>query len=251
MSASNMYWFWLGVACCFLIICVLFYINTNNHKWETFMSSRVISIINDHEGVINNITKHLDNIEIMLDGEKKYLSVLQRKDNASFKTLGQYLYIDNEKINLDELRLFNGDSSPLTLMIKGGVNAIGFIHLWDSRSLPNNKNKFSVWKVVAPEGYRALSDIITSGYDEPPLDIIYCVPNHFLEKSEYGETIFSIFSGTENFIKCKSIGKTGFFSCSTYNIHEGETLLQLKEDSIIYSGDYNTNDTVHRVKLFN
>lgn len=252
MTNSNNFWFWLGVGCCFLFVCILFYINSNTHKWESFVTSRRISIINDIDNCnINELDIIIDNVEI----GGKYLSVFQRKEKDGFKPLGQWIHYSDEKIESKEVpNYFYSEHKPLTLMVKHAVEPNGFIPLWDTKNIQAlgkyNGPTFSIWRVIAPDGYTAICDLFINGYDKPSINVVECVPNHLLESASYNNDIFT--NGTNNYVICKEVGTHEYFYCSTSNIPTKNKILQLKEDSIIYSGEYVNKDTViNNIKLFN
>jgi hypothetical protein len=248
---NNQFIFWMTfILFFFIIICILLFninLSTLQNNIENFETSNnqtnKISIVDSYDAL--EITKILENARI----KGKYLNVFEKKEQGQFKPLGQLCLQTDEPINsLDEYLL---NKKPLTLLAKNGVSPSTYSKLWDSSSiLKYDGDDFSVWRAVAPINYTCLSDIIVKGLETPTDNHIVCIPNRLLENVGYGPQVWSNYDSLNNFVNCKHIGNHNFFYCSTNNNSEiPHNIKQLKEDTILNAGEYNTNNTKVSINL--
>jgi hypothetical protein len=71
----------------------------------------------------------------------------------------------------------------LKYLVKGGENAVDFEKIWDNKNV-SSQDPVSIWKVITPSGYVAMSDVVVPGYDKPSDDIIKCLPLEVLSDNE-------------------------------------------------------------------
>lgn len=124
---------------------------------------------------INNLFPVISNLDI---GNNKYLNVFMHRGFGNYKPLGQHVIISYKKINTDDetyQKHLNDNMSLNTLRYKHGE--ITFSKIWDSKNMTTyTGSQFCIWRPNSLNDGVCLGDIIWTGTEEPPKDIITCVP---------------------------------------------------------------------------
>lgn len=133
---------------------------------------------------MTNVVKIIDNINV--DG--RYLNVFEcqpitASNGDVYKPLGQYMKITDKNlanISEDEKKIV-----CLNLLVKGGVQAVDYIMIWSSQYLKKPPQQdFSIWRPIAPFGYKHMCDIIIPGFSKPSsTNSIICIPESVVENS--------------------------------------------------------------------
>lgn len=87
------------------------------------------------------------------------------------------------------------DPSPNQTLLKPPV---GCIQIWSS--VGSGFREFSIWRMVAPDGYVALGHIISPSWKAPPLDDFRCVREVDTEAARYSDSVWSNSIGKLNFL---------------------------------------------------
>ena len=110
--------------------------------------------------------------EIKTD-DNKYVSFWQRKKSGDYSPIGHVAIKTNTPAGINDLNV--NQHACLQYLVKGGMNPVDFEKIWDNKHL-DGQEPFSIWKVITPSGYFAMSDIVVDSYDKPSDDIIQCLP---------------------------------------------------------------------------
>lgn len=151
----------------------------------------------------------------------KYISFWIRNDDINYYLpIGNVAVITDIPANINDLS--QDQVLGLSYLVKGGAFPTDFEKVWDN-SHNREQQPMTIWKVIPPPGYVALTDIVSPGYDKPSTDLITCLPidaviqndsiNDALwktpspkNKTSDGQDISPPYSGS-----VWSIGKYGFF----------------------------------------
>ena len=69
---------------------------------------------------------------------------------------------------------------------------LSYILIWYDKNSGAYKDG-AMWKVKCPNGYDSLSDLCTSGYDDPPLDATVCINKTYLVSDRHDVLIYDIY----------------------------------------------------------
>ena len=211
---------------------------------------------------INNFPKQ--NFEKVWEGKlenNKYLSFWQRNDDINYySSVGQIAFLNDIPSSVQDLDQMQ--QKGLGFLVKGGKPAADFERVWEN-SRNRDQEPMSVWKIIPPEGYVALSDIVVKGYGKPSPYIISCLPkeivsnkgiiNNFLwktptpvDKTSSGEEI-----SPPNSVSFWNIGSYGyFFAKDSYQppINRSEKVFTINQD-ILNNQEEDPNDSGTYLKV--
>ena len=87
-------------------------------------------------------------------------------------------------------------------------NPLSYTLTWTDKDTGANKDG-GMWKVNCPNGYAALSDLCTLGYEEPALDAVICIDEKYLDVDNHNVWIWdSKSSGAETELDVNGGGTT-------------------------------------------
>ena len=164
-----------------ILICLIYYqSNYMNKDIEGFVStpnpsSTISPKLLNNLFFINNFPKqNLKKIwETKMDNGK-FISFWMRNDDINYYSpIGNVAVITNIPASVNDLT--REQVLGLTYLVKGGALPIDFEKVWDN-SRNREQQPMTIWKVIPPQGYVALSDVIVPGYDKPSTDLITCLP---------------------------------------------------------------------------
>ncbi len=211
---------------------------------------------------INNFPKQ--NFQKIWEGEmenKRYLSFWQRNDDINYYSpVGQVAIITDIPASINDLE--EEVQKGIGFLVKGGKPAADFEKIWEN-SRHKNQEPMTVWKVIPPEGYVALGDIVVKGYNKPDKYMISCLPkeilsnkgviNNFLWKSP--TPVSKTSSGEDisppNSVSFWSIGEYGFFFAKdSYEmpINRSDKVFTINQD-ILNNQEEDPNDSETYLKV--
>ncbi len=211
---------------------------------------------------INNFPKQ--NFEKVWEGQmenNKYVSFWQRNDNINYYSpIGQIAIINDVPASINDIdqNIFKG----IGLLVKGGKPAADFEKIWEN-SRNRNQEPMTVWKVIPPEGYIALSDIVVKGYEKPDKYIISCLPkeivsnkgiiNNYIWKSPtpVNKTSTGEDVSPPNSVSFWNMGEYGFFFAKdSYEIpnNRADKIFTINED-ILNNQEEDPDDSATYLKV--
>lgn len=196
-----------------LALWVLLYIR---QREETFSSSEFT-----YNKDSADIRKTIENVPLE-DG--KFLSVYQCRpmhmDNGSvFSPLGQYLKITDgpaKELDEDEIKL-----PCLSLLTIVGKEPEDYSPVWSSRYMKKPPSQdFSIWRPIAPDGFKALCDICVLGFSKPSNIGIVCLPYDMVEASPVLKNLLLDVEyrtgGIDASFQCWEVSSHHFFRCGNF-----------------------------------
>lgn len=144
-----------------LVVILVYLIVLNMRISEMFEDNSVITPHFSNNFVLYTSAKILDTTI--------YVWQLNNVDDAI--RLGQYVTTSKDKPD-NTIPILN------TLLV-GGKYPVKYIKIWE-----NIDKTLVLWRPVAPNGYKVLSDLFTSSDEVPGLKSIMCVPENSLEKTD-------------------------------------------------------------------
>lgn len=211
---------------------------------------------------IKNFPNQADEMKMIWEGkmdDNRYISFWQRQNfNDEYFSVGQVSLITNLPSKSTDLSITN--QSGLQFLVKGGVSPVDFEKIWDSKHLANLK-PLSIWKVIPPNNYYTLGDIIVDGFDKPNPDVINikCLPIDILET--HGEINDAVWKNPQskeipeispkNALSVWNVGDYGFFIANDSYVKPDPKVKKVWsiKDKIIENQEYDPKETDKKLKI--
>ena len=211
---------------------------------------------------IKNFPNKTDEMRLIWEGkmdDNRYISFWQRQPLDEYFPVGQVSLITNSPSKSTDLSITN--QSGLQFLVKGGVSPVDFEKIWDSEKVANLK-PLSIWKVIPPNNYYALGDIVVDGFDKPNPDLINikCLPIDILETQ--GEINNAVWKNPqpkknepeispENSLSVWNIGDYGFFIANNSYVKPDAKVKKVWsiKDKIIENQEYDPIEINKKLKI--
>ena len=153
---------------------------------------------------------------------------------------------------IDEESLLNKQS--LQMVATGGKHPTGYQRLWNSKEMnPSPNQDLSIWKPIAPPGYIALGDVVYDKLEEePPTNLIMCVPKKCVTKSEIKEKEFEYTPRGEKHFSCWNVSNHGFIFGNNYNDkpkHRRNEVYNITDSCVQSSRQADPNESAKSITL--
>ena len=176
----------------------------------------------------HNVMTVMDNIPI---GNGLYMSVFQcgtiTMDNGDiYNSIGQLLKVSAKP---QPILATDMETPSLNLVVKGAPRCVEYSLLWSSQYLNKPPQQdFSIWRPIAPLGFKALGDICVLGFSAPSgVNAPVCLPIAMLEESPVLKNLLLDVDYKRNsmdyMLKCWNVSSHQFFRCSGYSAVSEET----------------------------
>lgn len=178
----------------------------------------------------------MEKVSEIKKNDKEYISFWNRKPNIElgYLPLGSLVIKSENQINGPKDIGFD-KYQGIQILVKNAKSPLDFILIWKSQDSPGVPTKpFSIWKIIPPEGYIGMGDIITSGFEKPNKDEYYCLPLEMVEKDNL-EFINNDAIYYENGLSIYEIGTMGFFMGTHLKdkpLERKEEIYKIKEASL-------------------
>jgi len=201
---------------------------------------------NNQQNEINNIVYFIQSIQYqemekiseikLINGNNQYVSFWNRKPNINlgYLPLGSLIIKSQLQINNPQDIPFNKNKG-IQVLAKNGKSPLDYILIWKSNNSINVPSKpFSIWKIIPPDGYVALGDVVIEGFDKPNKTEYTCLPKDLVELQENNfpsqEPIHS-----EKDLSIWEIGEMGFFIATHLSekpIERSKEIYKIKDTSL-------------------
>ena len=166
-----------------------------------------------YNGDSANITHVVDNINV----NGQYLNIFQCKAEVNgYNPVGQYMKITKSPYTMASLGSTDWKKiTSLCLLAKGGQKPMDYVMVWASQFLNKPPQQdFSIWRPIAPAGYRSLCDICVLGFSKPSsaTNEIVCLPAEICESSPILKD--SLLNIEESKLQCWNVSSHYFFKCA-------------------------------------
>jgi hypothetical protein len=113
--------------------------------------------------------------------DNSFISFWRREKSNDYYPIGHIVLKTKTTSGINDIK--QSENEGLKYLIKGGEDASDFEKIWDNKNI-NDQDPVSIWKVITPSGYVAMSDVVVKGHDKPATNIIKCLPMEVVMDSE-------------------------------------------------------------------
>ncbi len=175
------------------------------------------SILNNMYFIKNFPVQDIMNVWSSKIDSGNYVSFWERTSTFGYSPIGQSVLITEHEPSVTDLKPVV--NIGLQYLFKGGVEPLDYEKIWDNKHL-TEQPPLSIWKIIAPPDYVAMSDIAVAGFDKPKSTNIKCIPTKILIPNgkindepffKTPKVISTDNSSPENALSVWNIGSYGFF----------------------------------------
>jgi hypothetical protein len=221
-----------------LIIIILVIGYYCNYKFYEYFQNKKEQETNVYflQSIKYNEMEKVSEIKLSNNNNNQYISFWNRKPNLNLNyiPLGSLIIKSNLQINNPQDIPFS-QNKGIQILAKNGKEPLDFILIWKSNNSINVPSKpFSIWKIIPPDGYVALGDVVIEGFDKPNKTEYTCLPKDLVELQENNfpnqESIHS-----EKDLSIWQIGEMGFFMATHLSekpIERSKEIYKIKDTSL-------------------
>ena len=129
--------------------------------------------------------------------------------DQEYYPMGHTITIGDNLVNEDQLQ----EKESLTMLATNGKHPLGYQRVWNSKEMnPQPKQDLSIWKPIPPRGYAVLGYVVHNELEnEPPTNLITCVPKNCVTKTKIKENIFQYTPRNQKHFSVWNVGNHNFF----------------------------------------